>query len=250
MTATKLSLYNGALRLCNERKLASLSENREPRRLLDDVWGDGGATDGSIRHCLQLGQWTFATRTALVDYSPSVEPSFGYRYAYDQPTDMVRLIGLCQDEFFKMPLLDYVDERGYWYAPLQTIYVRYTSNDEGYGLDYSLWPESFVKLVEAHLASEIIGNLTQSSSGLIDKVEKLFQRALSSAKSLDAMNTPTRFFPPGGWSRSRVGRNRNCSFSAGWGGASSSGSTPTPTPTPSGGGGQYDFSDPENSGLI
>lgn len=214
--ATKLSLYNGALRICRERKLASVSENREPRRLLDDAWGDGGATDGSIRHCLQLGQWTFATRTAMVDYSPSVEPTFGHRYAFDQPTDMVRLIGLCQDEYFRVPLLQYVDERGYWYASIPKIYVRYASNDASYGLDYSLWPESFVKLVEAHLANEIVGNLTQSSGSLKDEVEKQFQRALSSARSLDAMNTPTRMLPQGGWVSARGGAHGGSRFSGDW----------------------------------
>lgn len=213
MTVSKLSLYNGALRLCRERKLTSLSENREPRRLLDDAWGDGGATDGAVRHCLQLGQWTFATRTAMADYSPSVEPTFGYRYAFDQPTDMVRLIGLCQDEYFKVPLLDYVDERGYWYTPLQTIYIRYISNDTDYGLDMTLWPESFVKLVEAYLANEIVGNLTQSSSSIKDDVAKQLRDEQTAARSLDAMNQPTRMLPQGSWVSARGGANRNSRWS-------------------------------------
>lgn len=214
---TQLSLYNGALRLCKERKLSSLSENNEARRLLDDAWGDGGVTGGSVKHCLQLGQWDFAMRTAMVDYSPSVEPSFGYRYAFDQPEDMVRVAAVCQDEYFRSPLLQYTDERGYWYASLPTIYVKWVSNDSDYGLDLSQWPESFIKLVEAHLANEIVGNLTQSSSNLIDKVEKDFQRALTSARSLDAMNQPTKLLPQGGWVTARQGgHNRGSRWSGGF----------------------------------
>lgn len=201
---TQLSLYNGALRLLGERKLASLSENREPRRLLDAVW-DNGATEGAVKHCLQLGQWTFAMRTARVDYSPSVEPSFGYRRAFDQPTDMVKLSALCSDEYFKQPLLEYADERQYWYADLDTIYVRYVSNGADYGADLSLWPESFTKVVEGYLAAEICENLTQSETKL-QSVEKKFSTALKSARSLDAMNKPTAFMPVGSWVGSMSGR--------------------------------------------
>lgn len=213
MSVTQLSLYNGALRLCRERKLSSVTESREPRRLLDDAWGDGGATGGAVKHCLQLGQWTFATRTAMADYSPSIEPTFGFRYAFDQPDDMVRLIGLCQDEYFKVPLLDYVDERGYWYAPLQTIYVRYVSNDPDYGLDMSRWPESFIKLVEAYLANEIVGNLTQSSSSIKDDIARQLKEEQTAARSVDAMNQPTRMLPQGNWVSSRRGMNRGSRWS-------------------------------------
>ena len=40
---TRLQLYNSALLLLGERNLASLSENREPRRLLDHVWDTGAS---------------------------------------------------------------------------------------------------------------------------------------------------------------------------------------------------------------
>jgi hypothetical protein len=199
--ATKLSLYNGALRLCKERKLASLSENREPRRLLDDAYGDGSTT-GAVKACLEMGQWTFATRTVMLDYSPSVEPDFGYRRAFDQPDDLVRVTAVCEDEHFNAPLLRYADERRYWYADLDTIYVRYVSNDDEYGADLSLWPETFVKLVEAYLAQEIVGNLTGADSR---RAEKAFKDAKLEARSLDAMNKPTVFMPAGSWSSARRG---------------------------------------------
>lgn len=200
----QLSLYNGALRLCKERKLSSLSENREPRRLLDAAWGDG-ATSGAVKHCLELGQWDFAIRTAQADASPSVEPSFGYRYAFDQPEDMVRPVGIFADEQMATPLLRYTDERRFWYCDWQTIYVRYVSNHVNYGADMSLWPQSFVKVVEAYLANEIVGNLTQGDNQSA-VVESKFNAALKSALSLDAMNSPTKFAPMGQWESARRGR--------------------------------------------
>lgn len=205
--ADKLSLYNGALRIVKERKLASLTENREPRRLLDDAWGDGSTT-GAVKYCLEMGQWTFATRTVQADYSPSVEPDFGYRYAFDQPDDMVRPAGLYSDPYCQVPLLQYSDERRYWFADLPTIFASYVSNGPDYGADLSLWPESFGKLVEAYLAKEIVGNLTQGDTK-VQLAEKWWEKAKLEARSLDAMNKPTRFMPQGSWTRSRHGSNRS-----------------------------------------
>lgn len=206
MATSRLALYNGALRILKERKLASLTEAREPRRLLDDAWGDGSTT-GAVRLCLETGQWTFATRTVQIDYSPSVTPSFGYPYAFDQPADLVRTVGVFSDAECTAPLLQYVDERRYWYANLQTLYIKYVSNHAAYGADLSLWPENFAKLVEARLALEIAGNLTQGDDkiALADRAWKIAKRE---ARSFDAMNKPTAFAPEGGWNASRRGNSR------------------------------------------
>ncbi len=218
MAATQLSLYNGALRLLGERKLASLSENREPRRLLDEAWGDG-STGGSVRRCLEMGQWTFATRGVMIDYSPSITPSFGYRYAFDQPSDMVKVSAFCADEYFNSPITQYVDESGYWYCDYQTVYVRYTSNGANYGTDLTRWPETFADLVQADLANEIVMGLTQGDAKA-QAIYNMRERALTVARSADAMNKPTAFFPVGQWQSARRGnpnrgRNRGGSWSFG-----------------------------------
>jgi hypothetical protein len=200
----QLGLYNGALRILRERKLASLTENREPRRLLDEVWGAGPTGSGAVKYCLQMGQWTFATRTVRADYSPSVEPDFGLRYAFDQPEDMVRICGLWSDEFTTQPLLNYKDERHFWYADLPTIYASYVSNHASYGADLSLWPETFGKLVEAYLAVEIAGNLTQGTD-LVVLADRAWKKAKIDAQSLDAMNKATQFMPDGRWTLARRG---------------------------------------------
>ncbi len=41
MAVDQLSLYNRALLIMGQRFLSDLSEEREPRRLLDQVWNDG-----------------------------------------------------------------------------------------------------------------------------------------------------------------------------------------------------------------
>lgn len=213
MASSKLTIYNDALRLVKERRLAALTDSREARRLLDDAWGDGSTT-GAVRHCLEIGQWTFAMRTAQIDYSPSITPAFGYRYAFDQPADLARVAGICSDEWFKQPLLEYQDERRFWYADLQTIYVRWVSNGVSYGADISLWPENFAKLVAAYLAKEIVGGLTGDADEA--RVMRHWDEMLKSAKSLDAMNRPTAFFPTGSWVRSRRQRVDRNPGNGGW----------------------------------
>lgn len=209
----KLSIFNGCLRILKSRRLSALTDNRETRRLLDDIWADG-RTEGAVQYCLQMGQWTFARRTVQLDYSPSVEPDFGYRYAFDQPLDMVRPAAIYTDEGMITPLLRYVDERKFWYCPLPTIYVTYVSDDVNYGGDMSLWPEVFAKLVEAYLAREIAPNLTNGTD-MIQIANAAYVSAKKEAMSDDAMRQPTRFSPPGGWTLARHGNSYRSSWSRG-----------------------------------
>src|ERR1700724_1414124 len=71
---TQLFIYNEALGHLGERQLASLSEPREPRRVLDSYWSD------VVGFCLSQGLWKFAKRTILIDNSSSLTPQFGYNY--------------------------------------------------------------------------------------------------------------------------------------------------------------------------
>lgn len=201
MSATRLSLYNDALLLCGERRLASLSEGREPRYLLDQVWDNG-----VIDYCLEQGLWNFAMRTVMVEYSPSVEPPFGYRRAFDKPTDYIRTAAFCSDGFFQVPLLQYVDEANFWFTNLDVIYVRYVSNDSSYGADLGKWPRTFERFVSAQMAADIVTKITQDEAKQA-KVDKKCKDALLTARNVDAMNEPSARPPAGAWlsARSRGG---------------------------------------------
>lgn len=200
---SQLSLYNDALLLMRERKIASLTENIEARRILDTAW-DGGV----VQYCLERGQWTFATRTIKLLYSPSVEPTFGYPRAFDKPDDFVRTAAICSDEFFREPLLQYSDEADFWFANIDIIYVKYVSNDDEYGWDMGKWPQSFVEFVVATLANRAVGKITQSKE-VVDDVRRKFDGFVKEAKSVDAMAKPTAFPPMGTWTRSRLWGGRS-----------------------------------------
>lgn len=199
---SKLTVYNGALRECGERKLSSLTENREPRRVLDSVWDND-----FIRQCLSEALWNHAMRTVELTYSPSVSPDFGYRRAFDKPTDWIRTASMSGDERFATPLLEYNDEAGYWFADLDTLYVRYVSDDDEYGADLSLWPAKFTQYVETELAARSAKRITGSDSEAA-AIRKRADDALKKARSNDAMDEPTKFAPQGSWVSARGGRSR------------------------------------------
>lgn len=195
---TRLSVYNTALLLCGERSLTSLSEDREPRRNLDQAWNGGG-----VDKCLGEGQWRFAMRTVQVDYDPSIEPDFGWTYAFNKPTDWVATSAVCEDEYFRVPLTGYTDEGDQWYSDSQTIYVKYVSNDTDWGNDLGKWPQSFADFVSAHLASRVIMKMAASEE-MLKKIMALREKFKRDAKNAAAMAEPTRFAALGTWSRART----------------------------------------------
>ncbi|WP_404705031.1 hypothetical protein [Yersinia vastinensis] len=194
---SQLNVYNDALRLVGERQLTSLTENREPRRLLDAVW------NGSLKYCLEQGQWNFAIRSVRVNYSPSVEPPFGYRRAFNKPDDYVRTVAFASDPFFNSPIIQYTDEAGFWFCDLDEIYIRYVSNDEAFGLDTSLWPETYNNFVAAYLALQISPRLKNGSDQ--DALAREYKSAKTDALTKDALQEPTKIFPSGRWVMSRQG---------------------------------------------
>lgn len=194
---TRLSIYNDALLLCGERALASLTEDREPRYLLDQVWDNDG-----LNYCLEEGQWYFATRTIQIDYDTAISPPFGYQHGFTKPDDWVLTCALCSDAYFRAPLTQYVDEAGYWYADLDSLFVRYVSNDAAYGLDMARWPRIFTEFVAAQFASKMVLKLTNDDDRLA-RILKLRERLLSDAKNKNMMAEPTRFAARGSWSQSR-----------------------------------------------
>lgn len=196
--ADKLRIYNASLLLLGERRLASLTEAREPRRVLDDVYSD------ALLYCLEQGQWNFAMRSVQVESDAAVDPAFGFTYAFEKPDDWIRTCGLSASETFSLPLMRYLDEAGYWYSDVAPVYVRYVSSDTNYGADLSLWPMTFTRFFEAHLAFLASERITQAQSkteGLM-KIERVRK---SDALSKDAMNEPTAFPPRGSWASAVLG---------------------------------------------
>jgi hypothetical protein len=206
----RLKLYNGALLICGDRQLASLSENLEPRHLLDLVWNDGG-----VRYCLEQAQWHFAMRSTRLDFNPSIAPEWGYQRAFDKPTDWIITSGVFEDEYMQSPLTQYADEVMFLFADRDELFVKFVSDAVTFGMDFAKWPASFTDYVKAYFASRIIRKLP----GGADKIDDIcnsktgvLAKALLIAKNKSAMTQPATFPERGTWVAARhrgAGGNRD-----------------------------------------
>lgn len=201
--ADQLSIYNNALIAMGERRLVSLTEARESRFILDDIWNEAAL----VNYCLEEGFWSFATRASQLTNDANVTPAFGWPYAFSKPIDYLRLKEICLNEFFTTPLLSYTDEPDYWYTITNQLYIRYISNDINYGMNIGSWPGYFTYYVELELAARAAFRITKSNERR-EEVEKKRDQALRSARSKDGMNEATVMMPLGTWTRSRMHNRR------------------------------------------
>lgn len=195
---TKLQFYNKALQLIGQRSLAALTDNNRSRRELDLAWDSG-----AVQELLEEGQWNYATRTVKLQASTSVEPEFGYKYAFEKPIDWVKTTSFAYDEYFRSPINDYHDEVNYWFCEVDEIYVRYVSDDTSYGNSYGDMPMSVQRYLELLLAVGIAPALTQDKNQ-IETLKRDMQRAKLNAFSQDASNQGEARKPLGAWSQSRL----------------------------------------------
>ena len=198
--ATKLGLYNGAAILLKERKLVALTDNTPLRQTLDLVYDD------VVAYMLEQGMWNFAQRSVKLEPDPDVDTSFGYKNAFQQPSDMVRICKISANERFYPTLDEYLDEGTYFYADIGEIFLSYVSDGASYGGDLSLWPATFTRAVEFELALRVSPPVTKESAPAMQVLEKRAMTALRDARSKDAMRQPVDRMQPGRLAQARRSR--------------------------------------------
>lgn len=198
--ASKLVVWNSALREVGADKLSDTGETQERGYVLTDIY------DNVVKECLEAGQWNFAIRAVKLVADTGIAPSFGFTEVFAKPTDWIRTVALSSSEYFSPPLTenDFVDEGGNFISSVTPIYLRYVSNDTGAGLDLASWPQSFTRYVELALADRICERLTQNASKK-EVLTRDLQIAKRSALNKDAQNEGVKFPPTGSWVRSRTG---------------------------------------------
>lgn len=200
--ASKLALYISAGLAVGETRIASLTEDREYRYVLDSVYDD------VLAYCLGQGQWNFAMRTVRIDSDPALTPQFRYSYGFSRPDDWVRTCGLSASETLQPPLENYIDEGGTWFANVDPIYVQHVSNDVDFGNDLSLWPAAYQRYVELELAWRL-SQRPSMSADLRDRLQRDLKLAKQNAMSKDAMDEAAPKYPqPGRLVNSRFGGAR------------------------------------------
>lgn len=163
----KLDLYNRALGLLGCRRLASLSEDREPNRALESVYST------VLDACLRQGIWIFALRSAAASSTTLPTVTFGYTNAFTRPSDCIFTYLVGTTVSLKPPILDYVEVNGLYLASSATLYVRYTSNDAAFGGDLTRWGVTYAEYVAHYLAANVGYRLTRNT----DLVTLLFARS-------------------------------------------------------------------------
>lgn len=210
---TRLELYNLTLAHLRERKLGSLTQNCEPRRVLDDFY------DQAVREAIEAGLWNCMLRSMQIDASTTIIPQFGWLYAFEIPDDWVRTVVISSEETLTDPLLDYNEEAGIWFANFSPLFVKYVSNGPQYGGDLGRWTGNFTAYVSLLLAEYACGRVTGATT-LLDGpngISKRLTKARTKAKSNDAMNQPPGQMPTGTWARSRRGFTRGVPMPGGSG---------------------------------
>lgn len=197
MTTSQIDLYNGALRLLGQRKLAAVDENTDARRYLDSAWDDQAR-----EYCLQQGFWKHAKTSLQIFHDPSFTPAFGYRYRFNKPDDFIRTYAVASDAYNLSAIDLYSDEAGAWLCDIDPIYVQYIGSTNG--LNYALWPPTFTKWVEAWLAQECSNRFKLDANERKELSAKV-NRFLVDARSKDALDGPMRLPRTGRWAMSRRG---------------------------------------------
>jgi hypothetical protein len=208
MASSKLAIYkNVALILKNAPPSATSDDTLLVNRMND-------CYDATIAWCLEQGYWNFAARTVQIDADESITQAFGYTYAFDKPDDWVRTTSISASESLWPPLgpNEFVDETSFWSANCNPLYVSYVSNGASYGLDLSLWTETFARAVEYELAFRIAPHVTSMGEDALAALEKRKYRALKDARSKDAMNQASKIPPPGRLGQARGGNMRRGYF--------------------------------------
>jgi hypothetical protein len=191
--ASKLKLYQEACRSLRQTPVDTVTDDIFIRYELDRVYDD------TLQECLEEGLWNFAMRSVAIEHSESVTPSFGFSYAFEKPDDWVRTSVISGNGTLWPPVgaEGYEDETSNWHADYDPLYVSYVSNDASYGLDLSMWPETFALYVGCRLGLRVGPTVTGFSKEDEAALEKKCMSRLKNARSKDAMNQATKSLPPG-----------------------------------------------------
>lgn len=204
---TKLEIYNLALLHMKGSILANITEAIESRFVLDALW------PSVTKHMLENGFWKFAMRSAEITPDTAIAPNFGYALAFNKPADWVRTYDLSDNEDFKPPLDNWIEESDLYFAHSDPIFVRYVSNNEnGYGMDMSRWTGRFITALAFHLAWRASPKAAGSSDSFNEKLEGDYLKALSDAKAFEALREPSKAPPQGRWNSGRFAEGRQNSY--------------------------------------
>lgn len=174
MSTTKVSICNEALSLLGAKSIQSFEENTETARRCASIY------DSTRRTLLRMHPWSFAKKR--MQLAPvSTYPSFGYQYAFQLPSDFVRIIDTGLDV--------YEVEGRHILANTNLINLVYVADEENEGIWDSLFAECMVLYLTNKLGKPITGSQTEADSAW----QKL-QNTLKQARAINGQERPSQDF--------------------------------------------------------
>lgn len=195
-------VYNSALLMLGLEQITSLTDDSDRRTKLD-----AAVQTGVVAQVLEDLGWTFGVTSVQLTYNPSLEPDWGYTRVFDKPTNIHRIDGIFHDDRFTTPIRHYEEEEDYWFCDVDTIYVKYVS--EEYLTNPVNWPQYFKNLIASELAL-LAGPSIQGAN--VENAMRMHDKRRREAESTDAMRGPPQTLPRGSWVRSRANPSRRNSY--------------------------------------
>lgn len=179
MAVTKLQLYNNALLLIGQRRLTSLTEDREVRYLLDGTYDLD-----AIKYCLEIVKPVFASKTALLN-NPATSSVHALDSVHTLPSDFVTVVGVYSDDKLDQPISRYLIEENTLVCEYDIVFFRYTTDTPVTTFTY--WTASFTRVVAAYLAREISIKVTPKQ---YEAIGDLFIDRVEVTKTLEGEKEP------------------------------------------------------------
>lgn len=190
--ATEAGICNSGLSKLGNNRIISLTEGTPAANLCLEQYD-------KLRDDLLRGHpWNFAaSRVKLAQLSST--PEFGYEFQYALPSDWMRTISLHPADSRFSEITDFVTEstaaegrvlRTDW----PDVYIRYVRKLE----DPNVMDAAFREALAWRIAVELSIPLAKSAA-LRERMERGFDDALATAKSIDGQDDPPQRVPEGSW---------------------------------------------------
>lgn len=197
LTKDWLPIYNDALQLLGLKKMTTISDERADRVELDT------ALDSRlVEDLLSDYPWNFARVTAKIERNTRMETQFGYTHVFEKPLDMLRLDGVFQDEYCRVPLKDYADQGRNLFTHVYPIYLKYVPNTF---LDQpASWPPHFARYVASQMAFQAEPAIPQVSPANRQMLPEKHRERKNIAENRDFVQSPPQRIHTGSWARARM----------------------------------------------
>lgn len=188
MVATELEVANLALGMINLLPLASFADPTLQAAQMSRIFAE------SRDQVLREHAWNFAHRIDALDDDATIDAGpYGFVYAYELPSDCIRIHKVCSEGDFNtghrysiLQVTVGLTTELRLFADIGDAYARYTIRTE----DVTLWDPLFVRALAAYLAFQM--SSMQGHPDLQNNMYNLYLAAIASARAIDAGEQQTQ----------------------------------------------------------